>query len=325
MTSLPRATLLAAVLCAGLPAPLLAQTFTFERTLPATGNTAVDVSSGRGRIKVSVGDSDEVHISGTVTVRSGINVPVNAGQLAQAAASRPPITEASRTIQIREPGDPMVRAAVTISYDIKVPPGVKVTTESSGGASSLEGLAGLVSVRTSSGAITLARLSGVTTVETGSGDVTITAQSGAISVTTKSSRISAQGLAANVTARTGSGAVTLAYSGRGDADVQTQSSGVDIEGLDGGLKAVTGSGHVRVTGAPRSAWTVTTGSGAVDVILGGDASATVEATTGGGSVRVDKAYLAGTIGPRRASGTINGGGPTMTLTSRSATITITGR
>ena len=91
------------------------------------------------------------------------------------------------------------------------------------------------------------------------------------------------------------------------------------------MKAVTGSGHVRVTGAPRSAWTIATGSGAVDVILGGDASATVEATTGGGSVRVDKAYLAGTIGPRRASGTINGGGPAMTLTSRSATITIAGR
>jgi len=260
-----------------------------------------------------------------VSVRTGFNVPVNAGQLAQTAASQPPISEAGRTIQIREPVDPMVRAAVTIAYDIKVPPGLKVTTESSGGAISIDGLTGLVSVRTSSGAVTLARLSGATTVETGSGDVTITNQSGAISVTTKSSRISAEGLAANLTARTGSGAITLSYVGRGDADVQTQSSAVDIEGLDGGLKAVTGSGHVKVTGAPRSAWAITTGSGALDVILNSDASATVEATTGGGSVRVDKAYLAGTIGARRVSGTINGGGPAVTLTSRSATITIAGK
>ncbi len=326
MTTLAcRTAVFATLLTIATPCVLLAQTFTFERSFRADGTVALDVSNGRGRITVSAGEDDAVVVSGTVTVRTGLNVPMNARQLAQTAAEKPPVTETGRTIQVREPTDPMVRAAVTIAYEIKVPAGARVSTTTGGGETRIEGLSGQVSVRTSSAAIALAGLSGVTAVDTGSGDVTIADQSGALTITTKSSRITARSLSANVTARTGSGEVRLVYAGRGDVDVQTQSSAVTIEGLDGGLKAVTGSGHVRILGAPRSAWTVTTGSGAVDVVLGSDASANLEATTGGGAVRVDKAYLTGTIGPRRAAGTINGGGPVITLTSRSATITIAGR
>jgi hypothetical protein len=299
-----------------------AQTFEFKRTFPAGANVVVDVSSGRGKITVHLGEAAQVVVSGTVTVRTGLNVPITARQLAQATAENPPVTNPGKTIQVRVPTDPMVRAAVTVAYDIEVPEGATVTTVSDSGAIRIEGLTGPVSARTSSASIALVGLSGTTTVDTGSGDVTLENMAGAVAVTTKSSRITARGLEADFTARTGSGQVTAVFAGRGDADVQTQSSSVTIEGLDGGLKVTTGSGRLRVVGAPRSAWEISTGSGAVDIVLGSDASATVEATTGGGAVRVDRALLSGAIEPRHAKGTINGGGPAIRITSRSATITI---
>src|SRR6476646_11593949 len=69
-------------------APAVAQTYTFERSFAAA--TRLDVSTHRGRITITAGD-DEGHIvvTGTITVKRGLNTPANSGQLA-AGLSHPP-------------------------------------------------------------------------------------------------------------------------------------------------------------------------------------------------------------------------------------------
>jgi hypothetical protein len=248
--------------------PVEAQTFTFERTVPAPPVVTLDVSTQRGAITISTGDDDHVRVTGHVTVRSGFNVPVNARELAQTTANRPPIEQAGTTLRLRAPADPQLRAAVTVAYDVEVPPRTTVVAVSDSGAVHVERVAGTVSIKTQSGAITATALGGAVTIESGSGDVSLTGASGAVNVKTSS------------------------------------------------------SGQVQVTGSPRAPWTIDTGSSAIDVTFGADASATIDATSRSSAVKITPALVSGTNEPRHVAGDLNGGGPTVTLTSRSGTITI---
>ncbi len=134
--------------------PARAQTYTFERAFPAGTAARLDVSTHRGHIVVTASDDGRVVVSGTVTVRrSGINLPLNAGQLASGVADRPPVQMHGTTLQITPPGDPLVDRAVTVDYDIRVPPPFPIVAVSDSGEVTVKDHAGALSVRTQSGAI----------------------------------------------------------------------------------------------------------------------------------------------------------------------------
>lgn len=154
-----------------------AQTYTFERTFPAGSTARLDVSTHRGHIAVTASDDGRVVVSGTITVRrSGINLPLNAGQLAAGTADRPPVELHGTTLQISPPADPLVDRAVTVDYDIRVPPPLPLVAVSDSGEVTIKGHAGAVSIRTQSGAID------VTVGDAGGLTIEATSASGAIDV-----------------------------------------------------------------------------------------------------------------------------------------------
>jgi hypothetical protein len=321
-----RSTALAGVLLIVSSSSAAAQSFDFQRSFPAGPVVTIDVTTIRGKITVRTGATeDQIRVSGEATVRTGFNVPMNARDLARATADKPPIEDNGAVIRIRPPSDPMVRASVTVAYEIEVPARATVLAVTDSGAVNITHIGGAVTVRTTSAAISLADLGGPVTVDTGSGDVSLASIRKLVSVTTKSSRILGQGLAGGLTARTGSGQVKATFTGPGDVEVHTQSSAIDLLGVDGGLRVVSGSGQVTVSGAPRAAWSVTTTSSAIEISFSGDASATVDASSQSSSVKADAGLIEGTPGPRRVSGKLNGGGPAVTVTSRSGAITLRGR
>jgi hypothetical protein len=321
-----RLTALAGVLLIVSSGSAAAQSFAFERSFQAGPAVTIDVTTIRGKITVRTGATDDqVRVSGEAVVRTGFNVPVNARDLARATADKPPIEQNGAVIRMRPPSDPMVRAAVTVAYEIEVPARATVLAVTDSGAVSITHIDGAVTVKTTSAAISLANLGGPVTVDTGSGDVSLTGVKKLATVTTKSSRIVGQDLAGGLIARTGSGQVRASFTGPGDVEVYTQSSAIDLLGVDGGLRVVSGSGQVTVSGAPRTPWSVSTTSSAIEISFSGDASATVDASSQSSSVKSDPGLLEGPSGPRRVSGKLNGGGPAVTVTSRSGAIVLRGR
>ena len=298
----------------------VAQTFTFERSFPATASTLLDVTTERGKITVRAGTTADVVVVGRVSVRVAWNAPGNAVALARATADQPPIEHTGDTVRLQIPSDGRTRRAVTIAYDVQVPAGTRVVTHSESGATRIEGVRSTVSIRTQSGAITLADLA-ETRVETRSGAVSIDG-AGPLSVTTSSSGIEAKRIGASLYVRTQSGRVTASFVNEGDLDVETGSSAITIDGLDGGLAVSTRSGRVRVSGNPRRSWQVATGSSAIDAEFSVNAAFSLDATSGSGSVKAENLIVRGDTDKRRVAGTIGRGGPTVQLTSRSGSITL---
>ena len=314
---------LLALLVAGLLAPgtqAAGQTFTFDRSFPAIASIPLDVTTERGKITVRAGTTAEVVVVGRVSVRVRWNVPANAVALARSTANQPPLEHAGDTVRLQMPSDNRTRRAVTIAYEVQVPADTQVVTHSESGETRVEGVRGAVSVQTQSAAIKLADL-GETGVETGSGAVFIDG-AGPLRVTTSSGGIEAKRISGNLYVRTQSGRVIVSFDNEGDVDVETGSSAITIDGLDGGLAASTKSGRVQVSGNPRRPWQVTTGSSAIDAVFSTNAAFTLDATSGSGSVKAENLVMRGETDKRRVAGSIDGGGPSVHLSSRSGSITL---
>ena len=304
---------------AGVAAPALAQRLPFERPYDVTGPMTLDVSTMRGKIDVTAGTANRVVIAGAATVRVGVDVPADALEIAKRIAANPPIERTGNTFRLRPPTDRTDQKAVTVSYQVQVPPDTEIIAVSDSGATTIRKVGGRVSVRTQSASIELRELGGAATVTTGSGAVALDGVAGALDVTTSSSSITGTELGGSVKVRTGSGAVDVGLTGTDDVDIETASSGVRIAGARGGLKTKTQSGRVIAEGAPARPWTVSTGSGSVEMTVSAPA-VTIDAETGSGSVTIDGAQVSGAVTKKRVEGTVGAGGPRLGINSRSGSI-----
>ena len=165
-------------------------------------------------------------VVGTATVRVDWNVPANAAELARHVADNPSIQHDGQTVTLRPPFDPAEQRAVTVSYEVRVPPETDVTTASESGATTVRGVARAVVIRTQSGAIDVMQLGSTAVVTSGSGSVTVDGVAGRLTVTTSSRSVTAPAAAGDLRVRTTSGAVDAALSGEGSADVVTGSSAI---------------------------------------------------------------------------------------------------
>ncbi len=314
------------VLAAGLllasAVPASAQQVAFERTYQVGAAPTLDVSTIRGKIDVSAGDADRIVVRGTATVRVGLSVPASAYELVKRVAANPPIHQEGATLRLRPPSGADEQRAMTVAYNVTVPRGTIVQTNSDSGATAISGVAGPVSVRTQSAAISMRDLGGEANVTTGSGAVEIDGMAGDLNVATQSSRISLRNIGAGLHVRTQSGAVEGTFRGHGNVDVGTGSSAIDLVGVNGGLTATSNSGRIRVSGVPTAPWQVTSGSGSFDLDFDSNAKLTLDARSGSGSVSVEGSTLQGSTSKAAASGTVGGGGPLVRATSRSGSIRI---
>jgi DUF4097 and DUF4098 domain-containing protein YvlB len=296
------AALVAAALA--IASPAFAQRVPFTRTFDVGASPALEVTTGRGKIAVRSGGQGRIVVRGTVTVRVGGDVPTDALAIAQRIAADPPIQHTGDLVALTTPTDSRERRAVTVSYEVEVPPSSRVTTTSESGESSIAAIDGPVSVQTQSATISVVRTAGETTVVTGSGAVLVDDVTGDVSVKTSSSGITARAVRGGLRVETGSGAVDVSLTGAGPVHVRTRSSGVQLRGLAGATDVETGSGRITVALSPTAALRV-------------------DLTTRSGSIDVKTVGVLGTIDKRRVVGTIGAGGPDVTLVSRSGSIRIT--
>ena len=296
------AALVAATLA--IASPAFAQRVPFTRTFEIGASPALEVTTGRGKIAVRSGAPGRIVVHGTVTVRVGADVPADALAIAQRIAADPPVRHTGDIVELTTPTDSRERRAVTVSYEVEVPPSSQVKTTSGSGETSVAAIDGPVSVQTQSAEISVVRTGGATSIVTGSGAVLVDDVTGDVSVKTSSSGITARAIRGGLRVETGSGAVDVSLTGAGPVHVRTSSSGVQLRGLAGAADVDTGSGRITVVLAPATA-------------------VRVDLTTGSGSIDVKTLGVAGTIEKRRAVGTVGAGGPEVKLVSRSGSIRIT--
>ncbi len=89
------------------------------------------------------------------------------------------------------------------------------------------------------------------------------------------------------------------FVGDGPVDVQTQSSAIDLSGVSGALTTFSESGHTSITGVPSVSWDVSSGS---DVDFVSAVKATLQASTGSGTVYTPERLVTGSIEKRRVAG-----------------------
>ena len=139
---------------------------------------------------------------------------------------------------------------------------------------------------------------------------------------TGSGSIHATGLQGGFVANTGSGSIYVEQTGQGDVKAQTGSGSIELKGVHGSLHAGTGSGSIKVTGTPTSDWKLETGSGGIE-FWAGDASFTLDASTGSGSVHTDQEMaVQGSFNRHHITGKVHGGGPTVRIETGSGDIRV---
>jgi len=280
----------------------------FDRTLAVGGSPNVSVATGSGYVHVYSGSDSQVHIIGRVHVRTGMF-----GVLVDVADARlrkilddPPIKQSGNTITIgADRSDSSFFNNVSIDYEITTPSGTSLKAETGSGDLEIGGIQSTVTAETGSGSMKVDNIGGNAKLETGSGSIHAFDVHGA------------------ATLQTGSGSIDLDLSGAGDVKAQTGSGSIRIHGVSGGLRAQTGSGGIEVTGLPTSEWRLESGSGSIRVNLGDAAKFTLNAETGSGSIHIVQPILMqGTLNKQHVTGTVNGGGPTVRVTTGSGDVTI---
>jgi Putative adhesin len=283
--------LIAVTVAAGLLATssLIAQESSFDRTLNVGATPSVSVATGSGSIHLHQGTDNQVHISAKIKANNNGGLFSGSSDVEariQRIVSNPPIVQNGNTVTIGERNDKDLYRNINISYDITLPHASEISASSGSGEVEIQDVGNNVKA------------------ETGSGSLRI------------------RGVKGTATLGTGSGSIELQHTGPGDVKAETGSGSIHLDGVAGALKASTGSGSIHVTGQPSADWKLSTGSGSVNLALG-NTHINLDADTGSGSVQVAQPItMQGNLNRHHITGVINGGGPTVRISTGSGDIRI---
>jgi hypothetical protein len=158
---------------------------------------------------------------------------------------------------------------------------------------------------TGSGSVDVARIRDDVKLHTSSGGVDVVDISGDVDARSDSGGLDVQRVTGTVHAWTASGSISLTDV-QGDVDAHTNSGSVTAREATGNVQLDTHSGRVRYQGTPQGECRFTTGSGSIVLQLPGDLDATLDVSTGSGSV-TNQFSVVGTVKRNRIDGYIGNG------------------
>jgi hypothetical protein len=142
----------------------------FDRTLSASGNTQLAVSTGSGNIHITRGSDNQIHIHGQIHVNDN-----GSEDQARQIAANPPIEQSGDSIRVGQHQEHW--RGISIDYKIEAPAGTVLAANSGSGDIVDEGVGQNAKLQTGSGDIRATGLEGPFMVKTGSGDI-VAAQTG---------------------------------------------------------------------------------------------------------------------------------------------------
>lgn len=276
---------------------------TFEKTFSVGHAPSVSVSTGSGYLHVYPGSDSQVHVTGHVHARAGW-FGSDADTRVKEIVANPPLSQSGDTVTVGgEHWNSSLFENISIDYDVTLPRATTLKAHTGSGNMEIGGVEGEVDAGSGSGSIKAENIGANSRFESGSGAIRAHQLHGATVV------------------RAGSGALDVELSGAGDVTAHTGSGSIRLTGVDGALQASAGSGSIEVSGKPSSEWRVQAGSGSVHIDVGGTAKFTLNASAGSGSIHVEQPVLMqGSLNRHHVSGTVNGGGPTIRVSTGSGSI-----
>ncbi|MES2219688.1 MAG: DUF4097 family beta strand repeat-containing protein [Acidobacteriota bacterium] len=272
----------ALALLALTPAALFAAEGTFDKTLTVNGSANLTIETGSGYIHITPGPAGSIHIVGHVHSSSGL-FSGSPEESVRRVTDNPPIAQNGNNVEV---GQHTHFNHVSIDYVVTAPSGTDVNANS------------------------------------GSGDLNITGLNAPLKASTGSGDIFAKNLTGDISLSTGSGDIHGWMTGSHSTSAKTGSGSIELNGVAGGLQAATGSGDITVSGQPGDGWKLETGSGSVTLNTGQSAY-NLDASTSSGDVHSDPPLTThGTLSRSHVSGEINGGGPTVRVSTGSGDIRI---
>jgi Putative adhesin len=276
----------------------------FERTYQVTGPVELEILTHSGDISVNSGPAGSVVIRGKIHVSHDWLSGNRQGDVSE-IEKNPPIRQTGNSLHI----DYLSFRDISVDYEITAPADTQIRSHSGSGDQRVEGLRGKLDMESGSGDMRLRGISSEIRVHTGSGDV------------------DAREISGPFIAEAGSGDIRAEEKGNGDVSIHTGSGNIELRGVAGALRAESGSGDLTIEGAVKGNWELRTSSGNVELELPQGAGFDLDASTGSGSVIVDRPVTMTVQGdlrkPQRSvKGKVDGGGPELLVHTGSGDVNI---
>ena len=270
-----------------IPTALLAADHNFERTLSTGSSPNVAVMSGSGYIHLRPGSDNQVHVAAHLHAGNGWFGSGDTESRIEQIVNNPPVMQNGNDITIGERHSGDRYRNISIDYEVTLPRSSSIEASTGSGDVELQDVGVRFKGSSGSGSVRARNVRGPANLDTGSGDIELTVDA------------------------------------PGDVRAQTGSGSIRLNGLNGGLKAGTGSGDIEVNGTPTSDWKLDTGSGSVRLTVGSGTRFNLDANTGSGTIRTQQPIsMQGDINRHHVIGTVNGGGPTLRISTGSGDVEI---
>jgi DUF4097 and DUF4098 domain-containing protein YvlB len=179
-------------------------------------------------------------------------------------------------------------------------------------------------IETKDGGVDLASVNGNITIHSSDGSITASRLTGKIELQSVDGSINTDGLKGDVRLHSTDGAITVTHLD-GQCDATSTDGAVRAEGRFDALRLLTTDGSVvaKVAEGSRmtSAWNIRTVDGSVEVLLPQNFQANINASTRDGHIKLGlPVSVQGEVGKSHIQGTLNGGGPELTLKSTDGSI-----
>jgi DUF4097 and DUF4098 domain-containing protein YvlB len=300
---------------------------TFSRTLSVNGPVDLDVQTGSGDIQIRTGAPGTVEVRGRVrcwNIWSGIS----AEERVRRVEADPPVEQSGNVIRLGGPRGVWAWDAVSVAFDVIVPPDARVRTRSGSGNQIVGSVRGPVESSAGSGDIRIGPTVGNVRVSTGSGRIELEGSGGSVLARAGSGSIRAMAVSGDIEVHAGSGRVFVAQTAPvrtavTTTAVTTGSGDITVSDARGSLRLHAASGDVAVDGEPAGSWNVTAASGNVTIRVPANAAFDLDAQSASG--RIDSEHpvtLVGSVSRRELHGRVRGGGPRIALSTASGAIRI---
>lgn len=211
-----------------------------------------------------------------------------------------------------------------VKIAVQVPEDYRADVASSGGSVSVAGLNGDVAARTSGGKLRLEALPGAVSGRTSGGSIRHAGTSASVDFVTTGGAIFVDEVAGEANTQTSGGSITVGRAG-GAVAAKTSGGSIRIGSAGDAVSAKTSGGSIRATFAaqPTAASSLVTSGGSIQVWLAPELAVDVNASSSGGRVRLeDGIEVEGDMERRRLAGTVNGGGPRLSLRTSGGSIVL---
>ncbi len=200
-------------------------------------------------------------------------------------------------------------------YTIRVPAQFSAKLNTAGGGINVSDLTGDVKAGTSGGGLKFTRIHGPLTGNTSGGSIRVADTEGEIKIGTSGGGIDVSGGSGSLNGHTSGGSVAV-KTFNGPVSVSTSGGGITIENATGKVEGSTSGGGINATLASpvKEEIKLSTSGGGVTVKVPEGSAFNLDASTSGGGVTCDlPVAVQGKLERQRIKGTVNGGGPAVSL------------